>query len=360
MRISITRKYFITVAAISFGIGILIEFNSILYLFMADVAGMERNLQDESISHVVSNLLTTTIFTFFVFVLNFYIVRPLKPREKAGTKNVLWAVFLTLAAVLLLSELFFFLNHLITGQSSSGGFHLVYIFKDIFIGLVVLISVYIFKVFNEKQAILIENEKLKLENLQSRYQTLKNQVSPHFLFNSLTALTELIDENTANARNYVRHLSQVLRYTLQSNENQTVSLLEEMETVKSYLFLLKMRFGDNLKVEFQMDKPLEIYSVPPLVVQTLIENAVKHNEVSKRHNLQIKIEITENEGLAVSNTLRGRKTQEQGMGIGLTNLSKQYQLLCGEDISIFKSEHEFRIEVPLLKQVENEGNNSRR
>jgi LytS/YehU family sensor histidine kinase len=218
--------------------------------------------------------------------------------------------------------------------------------------------VYIIKGFSEKQAILLENEKLINENLQSQYQSLKNQVSPHFLFNSLTALKELIDEDTGNARKYVSHLSQVLRYTMQSNENQTVCLSDELDSVKSYLFLIKMRFGENLKVNFNIDEKCKNLMLPPLVIQTLLENAVKHNEVSKRNTLIINISTTEEKSLAVSNSLRQRITNEPGMGIGLANLSKQYQLLCGEEINISKTANEFRVEVPLLKPNSNECINS--
>lgn len=360
MSFSKAEKYFLTTAILSFGISILIHFNSLLNLFIGDVAGKERSIQDESILHLGSNILTTTLITFLVFLLNFYILNPLKTWKNNNLRDIFASLLLTILAVLVLSELFFFLNNLITGQSYTGGFHLFYIFKDIFIGLIVLISVYVFKIINEKQTFLIENERLKVENLQSRYQTLKNQVSPHFLFNSLTALTELIDENTLNARKYVRHLSLVLRYTLQSNEKQTVSLYEELEAVKSYLFLLEMRFGDNLNVDFSIDKAFENFNVPPLVVQTLIENAVKHNEVSRRHKLHLRIETKDDETLAVSNTIRPRLTHVQGMGLGLANLAKQYQLLCAKDIRISKTENEFIVEVPLLNLVENERNNNRR
>jgi LytS/YehU family sensor histidine kinase len=222
----------------------------------------------------------------------------------------------------------------------------------------VLICIYLIKDFYEKQAVLIENEKLISENLQSQYQSLKNQVSPHFLFNSLTALNELIDEDPRNARQYVSHLSLVLRYTLQSNQNQTVSLFDEVESVKSYIFLIKMRFGSNLHIDFQIDKALNNYMLPPLVIQTLIENAVKHNEISKRNPLNILLMTTDKRSLIVTNTLQKKISIDSGTGIGLDNLSKQYKLLYGEEIRITRSESEFCVEVPLLKPNADESNNS--
>jgi sensor histidine kinase YesM len=118
-----------------------------------------------------------------------------------------------------------------------------------------------------------------------------------------------------------------------------------------------MRFGENLKVDFKINESYMNHRLPPMVIQTLIENAVKHNEVSKRNTLKIALSTTENSTLVVMNTLRERITREPGTGIGLANLTKQYQLLCSEEIKISKSANEFRVEVPLLKPNGNESNN---
>ena len=106
-------------------------------------------------------------------------------------------------------------------------------------------------------------------------------MSPHFLFNSLTALNELINQDRENAQNYLNHLSQVLRYTLQSNQSQTRCLIEELDVADSYLFLLKMRYGQNLVIEKQIEEKYNNYRLPPLAIQTLLENAIKHNEISR-------------------------------------------------------------------------------
>jgi LytS/YehU family sensor histidine kinase len=268
------------------------------------------------------------------------------------------SVILTLVSVYLLSDLFFAVKRMLSDSNNPKTFVLLYFFRDIFMAGVVLICVYVIKGFYVKQAVLIENERLIHENLQSQYQSLKNQVSPHFLFNSLTALKELIDEDPKNARQYLSHLSMLLRYTLQSNENKTVTLFEEMESVRSYIYLIKMRFGENLRVEFKIGDEYGDFRLPPLVIQTLIENAVKHNEISKRNPLTILLKTTNNNSLVVGNPIREKLSLEPGTGIGLDNLSKQYKLLCGEEIRISKSQGEFRVEVPLLKPNGNESSNS--
>lgn len=343
------KRFLILISVISFGMSILIHFNSILPLFLEGSNNYDVNNGKENIIEVLANIVTTTLLTFNIFLINYYIIKPYNRLQKFGTKRMLGSALLTVIATLLLSEFFFFINHLITNDRSQNEAHLFYVLKDIFISFVVYLSVYVLKVFNERQAMLIENERIKLDNLKSRHQSLKNQVSPHFLFNSLAALNELIDTDQINARNYVSHLSHILRSTLQSNDNITVTLSEEMETVKSFLFLMSIRFGTNLKIGFNIDNNYDHFRLPPLVIQTLIENAVKHNEVSKRHPLLINISTTSNNTLVVRNTLRPRLTPEPGSGIGLTNISTQYRLLCGEDIKILRSESEFEVEIPMIK-----------
>jgi LytS/YehU family sensor histidine kinase len=222
----------------------------------------------------------------------------------------------------------------------------------------VLSGIFFIKTVYDKQAIRIENEKLKRENLLTQYESLKNQVNPHFLFNSLTALKELINQDPENARNYLNHLSQVLRYTLQSNQSQTRCLIEELEVADSYLFLLKIRFSPNLVIDKRIDEKYNNYRLPPLAIQTLLENAIKHNEISKRYPLTIRIETNSNQSISVINTIQERNSPEYSSGVGLSNLSKQYMFLEGREILILRKNNEFMVEIPLLKPGQNESNYS--
>ena len=201
----------------------------------------------------------------------------------------------------------------------------------------------------QKQTYELEYEKLRTETLQSQFESLKNQVSPHFLFNSLTAMKTLIRESPDLAGKYVDHLSQVLRYTLQSSEKKMVSLSEELEFAESYLFLIKMRYDTNLIIQTDIHEDQTYLMLPPLTLQTLLENAIKHNEISKRNPLTILIQTNVNETLTVSNRIQEKLTPEEGTGIGLSNLSKQYLLLGEKAIRISQENNEFRVEVPLIR-----------
>ena len=352
------RRYIAIVALISIGMSLLVHFNSVLEIFDAGNNRFRGNFRYENIDHVMGEIIVTFFVALCTFLINYYIINPLDGFKKAGLKKIIISIAATLASVYLLSDLFFALKSLINQTVNPNKFVLLYFFRDSFMAAVVLICIYIIKGFYEKQAVLIENEKLIRENLQSQYQSLKNQVSPHFLFNSLTALKELIDDDPVNAREYVSHLSQVLRYTLRSNENQTVSLYDEIESVKSYIFLIKMRFGSNLKIDFRINEVYYNHRLPPMVIQTLLENAVKHNEISRRNPLNIILMTSERDSLIVTNALQKKVSLEPGTGIGLNNLVKQYELLCGEEVRISNSENEFRVEVPLLKSIGNENHNS--
>ena len=131
-----------------------------------------------------------------------------------------------------------------------------------------------------------------------------------------------------------------------------------MEVAKSYIFLIQMRFNTNLTVEFNVSDHCSHYRLPPLAIQTLLENAVKHNEISKRNPLIITIATKDCNTLTVTNTIQEKLSLEPGTGIGLSNLSKQYLLLCGQDIRISKTIKEFCVELPLLKPTADERSNS--
>jgi sensor histidine kinase YesM len=352
------HQYIAVVASISIAISILIHFNTILSYLVPAEQYLPGNPHGATLPNILSEVFITFLVTFCLFLLNYFVLKPINSSKRLNYKSILFAILITLIAVTLLSDTFFAIKHFLRSTTHSGSFNLLYTFRDLFIAIVVLCCVFVIRNIYEKQAIRLENERLMRENLQSQYESLKNQVSPHFLFNSLTALKSLIRDDTKNALLYLNDLSQVLRYTLQSNTNPTVTLSEETDAAKSYLFLVKMRFNTSLQVEFNIHERYKYHRLPPLAIQTLLENAVKHNEISKRNPLEITIVTTDNESLVVTNAIREKISTEPGTGIGLSNLAKQYKLLCGKDILISKLNNDFRVEIPLLKPTENEGSNS--
>jgi hypothetical protein len=302
--------------------------------------------------HVFLNMTVTALVAFCTFMLNFYFVRPLQTLSRTTVKEVVLALVVTLISVTILSDVFFALLH---GGNKFRLFHFdaLYTIRDLVISIVILGGVFFIKMIADRQHFILENERLTRENLQSRYESLKNQLSPHFLFNSLSALKSLIAENPAVSQTYVDHLSHVLRHSLQGNKTKTVSLADELQVLDSYVFLIKMRYESSISIDRNVDNSYLQYRLPPLALQTLVENAVKHNVISKRYPLMMKI-FTEKDKIIVTNSVREKYSSEEGTGIGLPNLASQYKLLCGEEILITKTENEFRVELPLLKPVGDE------
>jgi len=190
-------------------------------------------------------------------------------------------------------------------------------------------------------------EQLRRKNIESHFETLKNQVNPHFLFNSLNTLLVLIDEDVIQARNFVEKLAAYYRYTLQVNEKERVALNTELELLENYMYLLKCRFGENLILESDIPRKIENDLVIPLSLQMLVENAVKHNVISKSKPLQIKIYFQDN-FLIVENNLQKRETLDSSNGIGLENIRSRYKIVFNKDISIEISNSLFKVSLPLI------------
>jgi LytS/YehU family sensor histidine kinase len=199
---------------------------------------------------------------------------------------------------------------------------------------------------DRKNEVLLENEQLKQENLMNQLSALKNQLNPHFLFNSLNTLSWLINEDKAKSQLYLQKLSQVLRYSLSMQEQSMVSLKDELALMDNYIFLLQMRFGENLKITQQLEGK-EKFRIPPHSLQLLIENAIKHNVISSNSPLKISIEIKPDEKtITVTNTIHA-KANSAGTGIGLVNLSERFRLLVGREIEI-SQEKAFTVILPLI------------
>lgn len=204
---------------------------------------------------------------------------------------------------------------------------------------------YFFSKWNQS---LLEAEKLKRENIRFQFESLKSQVNPHFLFNSLNTLASLIEEEPKNAVQFVQHLSQVYRYVLATRERDLVSLTEEVQFIRSYLYLLRMRFGNNLQVDINIPQNKEQHQLPPLALQLLVENAIKHNIVAAEQPLVLRIRVDKRGHLEVENSLQKKQHVEPSSGFGLKNIIKRYQLLGRSDVEISAANDHFTVALPLL------------
>lgn len=216
------------------------------------------------------------------------------------------------------------------------------------INLVVVTIMEIVFFFRKWKNSLIESEQLRRKNVEIQYAALTNQINPHFLFNSLNVLTSLIQDDPPKALTFTKEFSKIYRYVLDSKDKLVVSLQEELNFLNSYLYLQKIRFGKGLNHLTQIDVYCLDYFLPPLSLQLLVENAIKHNELSELNPLNLTIRGTGDE-ITVTNNFQPKEKNVDKTGIGLKNLTERYSHYT-DQIPVFKVENGLYIAtIPLLK-----------
>jgi sensor histidine kinase YesM len=231
----------------------------------------------------------------------------------------------------------------------------VVFFINIVIALIVnTIAVSIYEgvsIFNQWKKTLLDTEQLKREKIESQYMALKNQVNPHFLFNSLNSLSSLIRVSPDKAIEFVDKFSKIYRYVLDVSDKMVVELHEELAFLQSYFFLQKIRFGENLNVEENIEVERLNDFILPLSIQILIENTIKHNEVSSEHPLKISLTI-ENNFLVISNNLQQKINMEDSNEIGLANLTERYKHFTDKAPEFYATQNQYIAKIPLLRENE--------
>lgn len=196
-----------------------------------------------------------------------------------------------------------------------------------------------------------ERALIQKELLLSQFQSLKNQVNPHFLFNSFSVLASLIDEDPRKASRFLSRLSKMYRYILENGEANLVSLAEELAFLNDYLFLLETRHEDSIKVDLKLSKDIDHFLLPTLSLQMLIENAVKHNNFSQRNPLRVEVYQEGSSYLVVQNRLNHKKSAKLSTKIGLENVRKRFDLHFKKKVIVDHNEAYFTVKLPLLSTI---------
>ena len=200
---------------------------------------------------------------------------------------------------------------------------------------------------SKQQAVVMENERLKNENLTTRYNMLVGQINPHFFFNSLNSLAMLVREkHDEKALTYIDQLSYTFRYIIQNGQSTLMTLDEELKFVEAYSYLFKIRYADKLFFDIDIEEKYRTWTLPALSLQPLIGNAVKHNTITRSKPFHISIR-TENGWLVVANPKVPKLEPEPSTGIGLENLRNRWHLITGRDIEIIDTDNEFVVRMPL-------------
>jgi sensor histidine kinase YesM len=318
--------------------------NAIVLLFMRNVPYTGKIFLYSSLNSV---LIGGTFMLALKMLVNFldrklpWLHHPKKRVVVQFLGTIAFSLVLIVIAILLTA--FFTHEPLTTDFFVESGFFMMKIaFAFLFVGSLLSNAVLFFK--NWKEAA-VQQEKLKREQLALQYETLKSQVNPHFLFNNLNSLTSLISSNPGKAIDFVKKLSEVYRYVLDQKDQELVRLETEMEFVNSYIFLQKIRFGENLEV--QIGKFPKNVLVIPLSIQMLVENAIRHNEISDRNPLKIHINSDDKPYLTIENRLQ-KKSGSEGTGLGLQNIVDRYAFFSEKKVIISEGQEKFAVSIPLL------------
>ncbi len=222
-----------------------------------------------------------------------------------------------------------------------------YYIVPIVITFFVTLSIYtiaFYKAYNEHK---FKEQKIIAGTASAKFESLKNQIDPHFLFNSLNVLSALIEENPENAQRFTTSLSKVYRYVLEQKDKELVTVEEELSFAKTYMNLLKMRFENSLTYELPTESLNPEAKVVPLSLQLLLENTVKHNIVSEQKPLHIKIYL-EQDFLCIENNLQKKEVLQNRQGVGLQNIISRYKLFSKRTVLINQTEKTFTVKIPIL------------
>ncbi len=222
---------------------------------------------------------------------------------------------------------------------------------SIIITFVVTLGIHAFYFYKSFQENKLKEQKIIAGTASAQFESLKNQIDPHFLFNSLNVLSSLIEENPESAQKFTTSLSKVYRYVLEQKDKELISVAEELQFAKTYMNLLKMRFENSITFEIPEGFENEEAKVVPLSLQLLLENCIKHNVVSEAKPLHVKISI-ENNQLVVTNNLQKKEVLSDRKGVGLQNIVNRYAILTKRNVLVEENEKEFKIFLPILtKQI---------
>lgn len=216
------------------------------------------------------------------------------------------------------------------------------------IGALIIVAIQVsFRAIRENDKLKMENFALQTENYKAQLAQLRNQVNPHFLFNSLSTLQTLIRKDPAKSEDFVHNLSDVYRELLKNRESNFVTLREELKFLNTYLYLLKTRHGNALDVKIKVEESFKVLRLPSFALQLVVENCTKHNVLSKDSPLLIQIEQS-GKKIRVSNNLQPKKAA-QSTGVGIENLKKRYALMDVEEgVTVLKSDSMFKVDLKLF------------
>ena len=332
----------------------LLYINIIVSLFIFLIDGGEKTFERYSVTFLISGM-----YTFFIGLGNGFLNDYLDSKFSWTDETRKRTIAAIVGTLLMNIALVYFCNYLnfivIQGKNPEKFFNGEMNFINwFFINFAIMISAIghargfmaAWKNSTKKEVV---EQKLIAKSANAQFESLKNQLDPHFLFNSLNVLDSLIEENPVQAQRFTNSMSKIYRYVLEQKDKELVSVEEEIDFAKTYCELLKTRFEDAVTFEFNISEEDKKGFVVPLSLQLLLENSIKHNFATSSKPLNIKI-FTEKGNLIIENNLQTRELPNKSTGVGLANIVSRYNLLTERNVFVEKSEAFFRVKLPILTE----------
>ncbi|MBS4057224.1 MAG: sensor histidine kinase [Bacteroidales bacterium] len=302
-------------------------------------------------------LIYSTVFGFLIALADLWLIFRLThkfPWSKQVTARLLLQFGFTLAMAFVISALFTFTADTIKPYSER--IETVYISNALIFGVVNILLMIVFEAWifsDETTAARKQARLLEKELSQIRFEVLKSQINPHFLFNSLNVLSGLISKDTRKAQEFIDEFSMVYRYVLETIEKKVVSLEQELGFVHAYLFLQQIRYGQALQVTIKLPAEKLAMLMPPLSMQLVLENAIKHNIILSEKPLLINISC-DDDYLVIRNNIQTKVSKNKSTGLGQSNLQKRYAMICSKQPEFTIESLHYTARLPLIKPENNE------
>jgi two-component system LytT family sensor kinase len=301
-----------------------------------------------NVYETVVNSSITFLFSLFVWYYNIITLPAYSSRDIAkgfSTRRLVKSLLLGISLMFLLA----FLQQLLLSHLDFGPVMLMIEFRGILVNLTFYMFIHLLYQSYHNQQVSIELERTKTDNLGAQYELLKQQVNPHFLFNSLNTLKYMVESGDAHTVDFILKLSNFYRFTLENRKQDLLRLSEELEILNAYLFLLKARFEEGIDLSVKIDQAHYSSLLPPFTLQLLVENCIKHNIVSLDHPLSIRL-YSEDGFIIVENRVQLKRTPESSTGMGLENINQRYIHLLDKKIEIQAGETLFKIKLPVIHE----------
>lgn len=304
------------------------------------VAALHFNAAEAAVNAGITATFALVMWYFNIFMLS---RQPAKPKQSISYSRLFKSLLFGMVVMLALA----WVQQLILSHINFGPVMLMVEVRGILINLVFYMFLHLVQQNYENQTVNMELERTRSDNLSAQYELLKQQVNPHFLFNSLNTLKAMVETGDRDAVDFILKLSNFYRFTLESRKLDLIHVREEMEIVKAYLFLQTARFEGGFTFQNDLSEVTLNTLIPPFTLQLLVENCIKHNIVSLEKPLEIRL-FNEEDKIVMANRIRLKTGENNSLGVGLKNIQLRYGHLLGRQIEILNDGVSFQIKLPVI------------